>query len=190
MTAGRHINTKSKSWCTPPKYVEAVQKVLGCICLDPCSNDESIVNAEHEYKLPEQDGLKQSWDFPTVYVNPPYGIDKDRGTSIKDWLAMCSFAHMEYGAEVIALVPVATNTRHWKEYVFKTARVICFLYDTRLKFIINGSLDNKGAPMACAMIYWGNNMQNFVNVFRDFGACIDLQSSTTPKEQPSLFDGV
>ncbi|MCM1067388.1 MAG: phage N-6-adenine-methyltransferase [Muribaculaceae bacterium] len=188
MTAGRHINTKSKSWCTPPKYVEAVERVLNTIYLDPCSNEESIVNAHINYMLPEQDGLKESWAFPTIYVNPPYGIDKQRGTSIKNWLAKCSMAHNEYDSEVLALVPVATNTRHWKEYVFKTARAICFLYDTRLKFIIDGSLDNKGAPMACAMIYWGHNLSKFVEVFREFGACIDLQSLTTPQEQPTLFD--
>ncbi len=39
-----------------------------------------------------------------------------------------------YGAEIIALVPVATNTAYWKKYVFDEADSVCFLYDTRLRF--------------------------------------------------------
>ena len=66
MSAGRSINTLSQSWGTPHKYVKAVKDVLGgYIYLDPCSNEYSIVNAKTEYKLPEHDGLRESWDFPT-----------------------------------------------------------------------------------------------------------------------------
>ncbi len=188
MTAGRRINTKSQSWCTPPKYVNAVRKVLNYIYLDPCSNDDSVVNALTEFKLPETDGLEETWNFPTIYVNPPYGLDKIRGTSIKNWIAKCSEANSKFGSEVMALIPVATNTRHWKDYIFKTANSICFLYDTRLKFIIEGSLDNKGAPMAWAMIYWGENIEKFAEVFSKFGACVDLKNLKLPKEEASLFD--
>jgi hypothetical protein len=28
------------------------------------------------------DGLLEEWDYPTVYVNPPYGNDKERETTI------------------------------------------------------------------------------------------------------------
>jgi len=84
MSAGRTVNSHSKHWGTPPKYVNAVKKIFnGVIDLDPCSNEYSIVNAKTEYKLPENDGLKESWNFPTIYVNPPYGADRERGTTIK-----------------------------------------------------------------------------------------------------------
>ena len=147
MTAGRSVNTKSHSWCTPPKYVNAVRKVFGdYISLDPCSNKWSVVNAHTEYQLPNTDGLCESWDHPTIYVNPPYGADRERGTTIKDWLHMCSHAHKQYSSEVIALVPVATNTRHWKENVWGCAAAICFLYDTRLQFLVKGKDEGKGAP--------------------------------------------
>jgi len=113
MTAGRSVNSLSSDWCTPHKYVEAVRKVFGDkIALDPCSNEWSVVKADTEYQLPEQDGLKASWDFPTIYVNPPYGADRERGTTIKHWLYKCAYAHKHYGSEVLALVPVATNTSH------------------------------------------------------------------------------
>ena len=175
MTAGRNVNTKSKDWCTPKKYVDAVKKVFGgSIHLDPASNEYSIVKAMVEYSLPHKDGLKESWNYPTIYLNPPYGLDKERGTSIKQWLERCAKAHESHGSEVIALVPVATNTGHWKKSVYGKASAICFLFDTRLKFLENGNNTGKGAPMSCAMIYWGKNYGKFYDEFIKHGAVFDV----------------
>ena len=175
MTAGRHVNTQSQSWCTPPKYVNAIKRFWnGIIHLDPCSNEHSIVHAETEFRLPEHDGLKEEWNFETIYVNPPYGSDKERGTTIKNWLAKCCLSHNIYGSEVIALVPVATNTVHWKQYVFGKATAICFLYDTRLRFLVDGLDGGKGAPMACCLVYWGNQLDRFRATFMEYGAVVDI----------------
>jgi hypothetical protein len=177
MSAGRKVNTLSQHWCTPQKYVEAVKKMFNNdIELDPCSNKYSIVNASVKYMLPENDGLSETWNFRTIYVNPPYGADRIRGTTIKNWLKKCVEAHKKYGSEVLALIPVATNTAHWKYYVFGEAASICFLYDTRLKFIINGDDDNKGAPMACCMVYWGDNILKFQSIFLKFGAVVNTEN--------------
>lgn len=176
MTAGRKLNTLSQEWGTPEKYVDAVREFFGGkIHLDPCSSEYSIVDALTEYRLPKHDGLKESWDYPTIYMNPPYGIDKAHGTSIKKWLCRCAVAHRDHKAEILALVPVATNTGHWKKYVFANATGVCFLYDTRLKFLVNGENGGKGAPMSCAMIYWGKSFDRFDSIFSKFGAVIDLR---------------
>lgn len=176
MTAGRTVNSQSVDWCTPQKYVSAVREVFGGeISLDPCSNKWSIVQAETSYQLPERDGLRESWNYPTIYVNPPYGADKKAHTTIKHWLYKCAHAHERYGSEVIALVPVATNTRHWKEYVWGRATAVCFLYDTRLRFLVQGRDQGKGAPMSCAMIYWNENLDIFRQVFDAFGAVVDIR---------------
>lgn len=176
MSAGRTVNTSSQEWGTPAKYVEAVKRVLGGgIDLDPCSNEFSIVGATEEYSLPQHDGLKESWDYPRIFVNPPYGIDKERGTSIKHWLYRCANARRNHESEVVALVPVATNTGHWKNYVFGRATAVCFLYDTRLRFLVDGRDEGKGAPMSCAMIYWGRNYDRFFDVFIRYGAVLDLR---------------
>lgn len=175
MTAGRKVNTLSQSWGTPPKYVNAIKKFWdGHIGLDPCSNQYSIVGADLEFSLPEKDGLEAEWNIPTIYVNPPYGADRKRGTTIKDWLAKCAEANMKYGAEVIALIPVAPNTSHWKKFIFGKASSICFLYDTRLQFLENGILSTKGAPMACCLVYWGNNTISFHNNFIEYGAVVNI----------------
>lgn len=177
MTAGRSIVSISQNWCTPPKYVEAVRAVFGDrIALDPCSSRHSIVNAETEYRLPATDGLRKRWDATTIFVNPPYGADRSRGTTIKDWLRQCALAHEENRSEVLALVPVATNTRHWKNFVWGVASAVCFLYDTRLRFLVDGKDEGKGAPMSCAMIYWGQHVQRFETVFLQHGAVADLRN--------------
>ena len=177
MTAGRKVVGQSRDWGTPKKYVDAVKEVFGgTIHLDPCSNRYSIVGARIEYSLPEHDGLRQTWNFPTIYVNPPYGIDHAHGTTIKNWLRKCEEAHRLYQSEVLALVPVATNTGHWKKYVFGKATAVCFLYDTRLRFLVKGRDEGKGAPMSCAMIYWGTNFERFSEVFMRFGAVMNTQN--------------
>jgi len=196
MTAGRTVNSQSVNWCTPPKYVDAVRKVFGGkISLDPCSNEWSIVHAETEYRLPEKDGLKESWNYPTIYVNPPYGSDKENRTTIKHWLYKCAHAHKNYGSEVLALVPVATNTSHWKEYVWGRATAVCFLYDTRLRFLVEGKDAGKGAPMSCVMIYWNKDIETFREVFIEYGAVVDLRplqgkviGDKRKLRQPKLFD--
>lgn len=177
MTAGRNNSgSLSQHWCTPRKYVDAIRDFFGGeIALDPCSNEHSIVNAVLEYRLPHSDGLAESWNAPTVFVNPPYGRDRGRGTGIRDWLRKCHEAHWQHDAEVLALVPVATNTRHWKDFVFGAADGVAFLYDTRLRFLENGRDGGKGAPMSCAMIYWGSRYERFERVFIRFGAVVSLR---------------
>lgn len=174
MTAGRKIVSENHHWGTPKKYVDAVKDFFGDIELDPCSNEASIVQARVEYLLPAQDGLRESWDFSTIYVNPPYGRDPERGTSILDWVRRCAEAHQDYGSEVLALIPVAVNTKHWKLHIFGVANSVCFLADTRLKFINGGN--DKGAPMACAVVYWGTRTADFYRKFSSYGAVVELNA--------------
>jgi len=196
MTAGRRVNTKSQSWCTPPKYINAIKEFWdGEISLDPCSNEYSIVNAITEYALPKHDGLSESWDYPTIYVNPPYGADRIRKTTIKNWLAKCSLSHKQHGSQIIALIPVAPNTSHWKKYVFGAADAICFLYDTRLRFLVDGEDTGKGAPMACCLVYWGSDTKRFIDHFSCFGAAVDISTLKIKcrgfdnnRQMPSLFN--
>ena len=156
----------NKDWNTPKKYCDAVKDFFEEIDLDPCSNDGSILECKIKYQLPEQDGLILSWMRHT-FVNPPYG------TGIKSWFKK-AYSEYQNGNEILMLVPVATNTSHWKEWVYDKAAAICFIYDTRLKFRINGNENNKGAPMACCFIYYGNNYIRFSSIFSSYGYCVKI----------------
>lgn len=166
MTAGRRVNTKSQNWCTPPKYVKPITDFFGGVIeLDPCSNSQSIVNAKIELI---DGGLEYEWNqSKSIFVNPPYG--RSEKTTIYDWIKKCHESH-SLSNEIIALIPVATNTKHWKDFVFNSS-VICFLGDTRLKFLINGNTNNKGASMSCCLVYWGQREDEFIQKFSEFGIC-------------------
>jgi hypothetical protein len=173
--AGRNVNSFSQHWCTPEKYVTTIREMFNDnIELDPCSNPNSIVHAAVELMLPKEDGLAAEWNFKTIYVNPPYGADRKKGTTIKNWLRKFAETHQKYKSNILALIPVAPNTAHWKHYIFGSASSICFLYDTRLKFIINGNSNNKGAPMACCMVYWRKNIIKFQKIFLKHGAVVNI----------------
>jgi len=176
MSAGRKINTLSTSWGTPIKYVKLIKEFFnGNIDFDPCSNEFSIVDAKVEICLPE-DGLKCDWNYKTIFVNPPYGKDKERKTSIKDWLYKCVEANEKHNSEVLVLIPVATNTSHWKKYVFPKATLICFLNDTRLRFLENGQDVGKGAPMACCIVYYGKYKNKFIEMFSNYGSIVETKN--------------
>ena len=175
MSAGRKNNSQNKSWGTPIKYVKVITEFFdGKIELDPCSNEYSIVNAQVEYLLPHKDGLKEIWNAKKIFVNPPYGRDSERGTSIKNWLAKCKDTFYNNHSEILALIPVATNTSHWKENIYNHANSICFLSDSRLKFLENGKEGGKGAPMACAIIYWGSDYEKFKRFFDSYGFVVKI----------------
>lgn len=72
--AGHIATARDANWTTEKRIVDRVKRVFGGrIDLDPCSNERSIVGAERNYSLPERNGLKEPWDAPTTFFNPPYG---------------------------------------------------------------------------------------------------------------------
>lgn len=110
----------------------------------------------------------EDWSQRTIFINPPYGRDAQRKTSIKNWIQKAYESHRKCGNEILMLIPVSTNTTHWRDFIFGKAS-ICFLYDSRLKFSLNGNEENKGAPMACCFVYYGDRVEEFKNVFSSCG---------------------
>ena len=169
------MGVKDPCWCTPEYILCVIQEFFkGQVDLDPCSNEYSLVKASTEYKLPEKDGLNEIWNFSKIYVNPPYGRDKERGTSIKCWLKKCSEANVLFGSEVLSLIPVATDTEHWKKYVFGTAKGVCFL-GKRVKFIVRDQLGVSNAPQPCCIVYWGCDFDRFKAVFSILGSVVSFR---------------
>lgn len=172
MVAGRNIISEKKDWNTPPKYVKLINDFFGTIDLDPCSNEYSTIDAKIKYILPIN-GLEESWNYNKVFINPPYGRNKGSKTSIYDWIKKGVDTYYN-GSELLYLIPVSTNTSHFKELVFKHASGICFLNDTRLKFWSEGKEDKKGAPMACCFVYFGERYDKFEEIFNNSGKCFKI----------------
>jgi hypothetical protein len=83
MTAGRQSVSKNKDWQTPSKYADAIHLFFeNDLKLDPCANNDSLINAANKFILP-LDGLSKEWNFKTIYINPPYGRDIERKHPLK-----------------------------------------------------------------------------------------------------------
>lgn len=127
MTAVTHANGGDE-WATPPALFQRVNRVW-LLTVDACATAE---NAKlPRYWTPEQDGLAQSWAGERVWLNPPYS----RGQLVR-WLAKAceETRDPESGCLVVALLPVATSTVWWREYVAARAAVITYL-PKRVRFV-------------------------------------------------------
>lgn len=214
--AGHIATAKATNWTTPRFVLDAVEKVFGGpIALDPCSNPESTVGAKVNYRLPETNGLKASWNYPTIFVNPPYGrsylhepcnnlvdaLGKDdpqraagfaflcphcgallrrrevAGSSIANWVQNCYAAREAYGSEVIGLIPAATGTAHFHDYIWLQATSICFVRG-RLKFEGAPSAERTReanvAPHDSCLPYWGKFPDRFHEEFSKIGYVVRL----------------
>lgn len=118
-----------------------------------------------------------------VYVNPPFGqayMKPDRSsvigakqyqqlkednpaeaalytihTSIANWIRNADTAHRMFGAEVLMIVPAATDTAVWHTHVFGVA-ARCSIRG-RVRFLKTDGTPAGPCPMACAMLYWGDS---------------------------------
>lgn len=158
-------NSGNNEWYTPSEYIEAARTVMGEINLDPASSEiaNKTVKADHIYTV-EDNGLEKPW-FGNVWLNPPYASD-----------LIGKFAEKvvnELGniKQAIVLVNNATETE-WFYGMVTNATAVCFP-KSRVKFY---TPDGKtGAPLqGQAIIYFGEYVNRFINVFDEKGWCARL----------------
>ncbi len=155
-------NSGNNEWYTPVEYIKAAREVMKVIDLDPASNLKAneTVKATRYYTA-EDDGLKQEWTG-RVWMNPPYAT----GLITKFCEKMAH--HYTEGTieEAIILVNNATETS-WFYSLIALAGAVVFPRN-RVKFLtLEGKL---GAPLqGQALIYLGENAEEFLKVFRQFG---------------------
>ena len=151
-------NTGNNERYTPKEYIDAAREVLGTIDLDPASSElaNETVKAT-KFFTAEDDGLTHEW-FGNIWLNPPYA---------KDLLPLFAekFANSNFN-QAIVLVHNATETRWFLNFirkasaiVFPTGRVDCKTLG-----------ENNNAPLqGSAVIYSGDNVSKFLDVFSKFG---------------------
>jgi len=149
------LTSDRSDWCTPAVVLDLVRAVA-TIGLDPCSNANSIVNAEVSWNE-EQDGLSRDWSgHGLVYCNPPYT------RRVVSWLARASLFG-KTDDECVALLPSRTDTS-WFAFASTYATAICF-WRGRLKFIGAKST----APFPSAIFYFGPRRHRFADIFGSRG---------------------
>lgn len=151
-------NSKDDEWYTPSEYIESARSVMGNIDLDPASNDfaNETVKAT-EYFTEETNGLAQEW-YGNIWMNPPYSTELLRQFAEK--LTSSTFN------QAVILVNNATETGWFKTFV-RTASAIVFPTG-RIRFLKRDG--DHGSPLqGQAFIYYGDNPDGFLEVFRKYG---------------------
>jgi ParB family chromosome partitioning protein len=158
--------TGENEWFTPPEYIKAAATVMGGIDLDPasCEAANRTVQADRFYTK-EDDGLIQAW-AGRVWMNPPYSqplIGKFTDKLVENVEA----GNVE---QACVLVNNATETG-WFQPMLEACSAICLMRG-RVKFLDAEGQDT-GAPLqGQAVLYFGNNVPRFREVFSEFGVIL------------------
>lgn len=130
------FTSDSDEWATPQELLDVLTQQFP-FTLDVCATPE---NAKCErYFTKDDDGLAQSWQGHTCWMNPPY-------SAIGDWMRKAAEEGQKEETCVVCLIPSRTDTRYWHEHVMQ-ADEIRFLRG-RLKF---GNSKNS-APFPSAVV--------------------------------------
>lgn len=148
-------SSETDQHCTPKWLALRIVKFLDGVELDPCTTYRNPIAAADYYTV-DHDGLAQSWQARTVYMNPPYG----RG--VEAWTSKLADEY-ERGRidEAVALLPARTDTKWWKSLA---KYPVCFITG-RLQFNDCG----QSAPFPSALFYLGDNWQGFDKAFGNVG---------------------
>jgi len=117
-----HFSSQDQTWSTPQDFYNELNKEFN-FTLDPCCSKETA-KCEKFY-TEETDGLAQSWDGETVFMNPPYG------RVIGHWIKKAS--EIKNGT-VVCLIPSRTDTRYFHDYLYQKENVELRFLKGRLKF--------------------------------------------------------
>ena len=146
---------RTDKWNTPIEFVGDVVKFFGTIDLDPCCNDVNNPNVPAlNYYTEETNGLAHDW-HGKVFMNHPY-------SDSKTWIHYDASQYRSGNVEeMILLIKLDVSTKWWQsisEYPW-------IAVNTRLRF---GSAKS-AAPFQSAIIYLGNNLSKFSEVFGKYG---------------------
>lgn len=160
----RTIQIDKKLWSTPQSFYDRLNLIYN-FTLDVCA--ESRTAKCENYFTEEDDALKQDWGENICWGNFPYGnpefpckskcvkkrcVEREHHIDayipgIKDWVEKAWLSSLN-GATVVGLLPVATDTRWFHDFVFQ-ANILIFI-DGRIKFEYNNKV--MGTPDFGSMI--------------------------------------
>lgn len=176
------FSSASELQYTPKDIIERARYVFGgTIDLDPASDfaAQRVVNATRYYTEIDN-GLIQDWTSTSLWLNPPFSIDKQdnlgkvilsehtgkpiRKRVIQFWVHRWHAANLNHETEqAMLLVPARTDT-NWFSPVWNYA--LCFI-SGRLKF----SDAQNSAPFPSVIAYAGPNIDRFYDIFAPIGTC-------------------
>lgn len=134
-------SSESVMWETPQSLFYQLNNVHK-FNTDSCAI-KSNAKCKHFYS-PDQDGLIQQWRG-SVWMNPPYG------RSITGKWVEKAFNEMKNGVKTVALLPARTDTKWFRNFIYKKKGVTIEFIKGRVRF--GGSKD--GAPFPSMIVIFG-----------------------------------
>lgn len=136
------FSKKSDEWGTPIDFYNKLNKLFGPFTLDPCASDEN--HKCDKYYTIETNGLEQSWEGETVFVNPPY-------SDIKAWIKKSIEETKKPNTKVVLLIPARTDTKYFHELIVLNAKEVYFIKG-RLKFSDGSTGLSNSAPFPSMIV--------------------------------------
>lgn len=139
---------KNDEWLTPPEIVNA----LGQFDLDPCSPIVRPWSTATNHLTIEDDGLTSAWEG-RVWLNPPF----NRFQRPK-WMEKMALHN-----NGVLLVPAATETEAFQQWVWGHAKAVLFLRARPHFHYVDGkrAAFNSGTAI-CLAAYGGENVQKLI----------------------------
>lgn len=155
------FSSEDQTWNTPRWFIARLERFLGRVQLDPCSNEWSVVDAVDNVRLDQgRDGLSFSWARRgLVFLNPPYGDE------ISPFMEKLPEAD-----EAVALVPSRTDTVWWQGAADSCSALV--LWSGRLRFTGRREGPGQSAPFPSTVFYFGERTTPFLDAFIDDGIAI------------------
>lgn len=159
------LSSDNMGWVTPSKIINS----LGPIALDPCTWPDNPVGALTFYTI-KDNGLVLPWSpLGLNYVNPPYGRHQILWVkkAIAEYLRDC---------ESILLIPSRTDTKLWSDWIFPTAKAVCFVKG-RIKFVDPATRKQTKNPSTfpSALVYYGKDVESFKSKISHLGSIVILR---------------
>ena len=136
-----HFSSNSNEWATPQRLFDRLNAIYGPFTLDPCATAESAKCAK--FFTMADNGLEQSWQGETVFMNPPYG------RQIGKWIRKArqeSNTLSGFPAKVVCLIPARTDTAYWHDCIMTADEIV--LLRGRVRFVGGAS----SAPFPSAVV--------------------------------------
>lgn len=148
------FSSRDNSWSTPQWLFDKLNGEFS-FTLDPCADANTFKCAK--YYTENDNGLAQSWNNETVFVNPPYGRNLQ-----KHWIKKAYDEWYENNVTTVMLLPARPDVSSWHQYISKAAQ-IRFLKG-RLKF----SGHANSAPFPSAIVVFSNIIYPEQVIFVDY----------------------
>lgn len=122
------LSSDDTTHATPPAFYAWLDRQFH-FTRDVCATK---ANAKHpRFWSPAEDGLRQSWEGETAWMNPPYG------RQIVDWCTKARDEAVYQRALVVLLLPARVDTRWWNTTVMqvdgKVGKLLRSGYDPRCR---------------------------------------------------------